>query len=85
MILVKEMTYFDVYLVESDDFDDSLFALQLHTNYVLWNKEYDTIDFQDASEVRVRSNGQLFDAEKGRLIQLEKDAEEYANVNNVIH
>ena len=85
MILVKEMTYFDVYLVESDDFDDNLFALQLHTNYVLWNKEYDTIDFQDASEVRVRSNGQLFDAEKGRLIQLEKDAEEYANVNNVVH
>lgn len=85
MILVKEMTYFDVYLVESDDFEDELFALGVHTNYVLWNKEYDTIDFQDASEVRVRSNGQLFDAEKGRLIQLEKDAEEYANVNNVIH
>ena len=85
MILVKEMQYFDVYLAEADDFEDEAYPLQKYTNYVLWNKEYDTIDYQDASEVTVRSNGQLFNAEKIRLIQLEKDAEELANVNNVIH
>lgn len=82
MILVKDMTYFAVYLLESDDYahhdDESI-------NYVLINKEYDTVDYQDASEVRCRSNGQLFDAEKKRLIDLEAQAKELADVHNVIH
>lgn len=81
MMLVKDMQYFAVYLLESDDYvhyDEDI-------NYILINKEYDTTDYQDASEVRCRSNGQLFDMEKKRLIELEAQAKELSNELNVVH
>jgi len=81
MILVKDMKYFAVYLLESDDYE----GYEDDINYVLINKEYDTVDYQDASEVRCRSNGQLFDAEKQRLVDLEAQAKELSDEHNVIH
>ena len=81
MILVKDMLYFAVYLLESHDY----YHYDEDINYILINKEYDTTDYQDASEVRCRSNGQLFNAEKQRLIDLEAQAKEISNELNVVH